>query len=441
MVAFFGPHTVSIEEIVALLLKEVRASVTLGLGEPVNRAVLTCPSFFGARQREALRVAGELAGFHVERVVCGPLAAVVEHTKARIRPSRVMVVDCGAGALDVALIEITPEGYELVGSRGSRKLGGDAYDQLLVRHLAMVTEGLQGAAGLGGFFDIREAAELGKWTLSEQDTAHIEVAHAGDASAGEEDWRLSAEILRSEAEALFEPLVAQSIELCKQVCEEAGWAVESLDNVLPVGGQARIPLLLNRLREVFKGALTLIDAHKTVSFGAARIAERISEGRPLRLGEVIPNSISMGRPKGGLDRILNRGDRLPAMVVRSVRVTEDADLDVFLFEGESDQVSDVEPLMRVTLTNLPSGIESPFTILFSVEMSEEGILRFEAIEQSTGQVVEPIVNAELTPETLGRFLPVSEKRPRARSDSSVFAWLLRRLSRPDARSNPESLPQ
>ncbi len=425
--ACFGSHTVSIEEVVALLLKEVRESVSLRLSEGVNRAVITCPTFFGARQRQALRVAGELAGFHVERIVCAPLAAAVELTKGRIRPGRVIVVDCGAGALDVGLIEITPEGYELVAGRGSRTLGGDAYDQLLVGHLAKVTEGLKGAAGLGGFFDIREAAELGKWALSEQESTHIEVAHAGRDDGLDPGWHLSAEVRRSVAEELFEPLVSQSIELCKQLCEESGWDFDSIDSVVPVGGQARIPLLLNRLRDVFKGALTVLDPQNTIPFGAARVASRIAESRPLRLVERVPHDIAIGRRQGRLQRLLRQGDVLPAKAVHSVSVSSETDLDLFLFEGEGQMALKVEPLTRLTFTNLPSGIESPFTIRLEVEMSSEGVLRFDAVEPETGQVVEPMMNAELNTDTICRYLQISPG-DEASLESSVFAWLLRRLS-------------
>lgn len=424
----FGNHHVSIEEIVALLLKEVRLSVSAAVEQPVNRVVLTCPTFFGARQRHALRVAGELAGFHVERIVSGPLAVAVELGAGRIRPGRIMVVDCGAGALDVGLIEITPDGYRLVAARGSRDLGGDAYDQLLVSQLAKVTDGLHGAEGLGGYFDIREAAELGKWTLSEQDTAHIEVAHASETPTSEDDaWRLQAEIRRSEAEALFAPLVERSVELCKQVCEDVDWAIDSLDNVVPVGGQARVPLLLQRLRDVFKGALTGIDTQTAVPFGATRIAERIAEGRPLKLREIVPHAISIGRRKGSLDRILSRGEPLPAVAIRNLRIVDEGDLDIFLFEGEAANVGGAEPLARVTLTNLPADLKLPITVEFTVEMSEQGLLRFEAVDRKSRLYIEPMVNAQLTAETIRQRLDLPAAVDDEGAEGSVFAWLLRRL--------------
>ncbi|MEO1338096.1 MAG: Hsp70 family protein, partial [Myxococcota bacterium] len=399
--------------------------------EPVRRAVLTCPTFYGARQRQALRVAGELAGFHIERVVSSPLAVVAELDRGDYVPARIMVVDCGAGALDVGLVEVTSKGYEMVAARGDPELGGDAYDEILVRQLASATGDLEGAGGLGGFFDIREAAELGKWTLTEQETAHIEVAHAGTGKEGDEPWTLSAEIYRRDAEMLFEPLVRRSIELCKKVCEDAGWAPDSIDTVVPVGGQSRIPLLRKYLREVFGDAVTVVQPQEQVPFGAARIAARIAERQPFRLGELVQNSISIGAPQGRLQSLLRRGEPLPALAVRTLRIDTDREKthEVFVFEGEGRHVLDAEPLMRVAVVDLPSHIPSPATVLLSIEMSDEGILRFEAIEQSTGRPVNVRINHDVRLSAIRSYFEISD-RPPMQTDSSVFAWLLRRLSSP-----------
>ena len=434
--ATLGPHTVSVEEVVALLLKEVRASVTVGLREPINRAVITCPTFFGARQRQALRVAAELAGFHVESIVPSSIAAAMELVAGRPRPGRVMVVDCGAGALDVSLVEMTSEGMTLVAARGDRDLGGDAYDQLLVRHLAKVTHNLDGVSGLGGYFDIREAAELGKWTLSEQENAHVAVDHPGDENA-EDAWHLSAEIRRDESDDLFLPLVERSIALCKRVCHEAGWPLESIDCVVPVGGQARIPILHHHLREAFGSALTTVDPQTAVPFGAARIAERVVEGAPLAWSEVVPHSVSIGLAGGGLDRIITRGAQLPAVASRTVRVAESSDLDVFLFEGEGQDVSQVEPLTRLTLMEVPSEIAMPFDVQFNVEMATDGMLRFQAIEARTGQRLAVMTNAVITLEAIRWHLKMPSLPTAPGRDDSVFAWLRRRLERAaSARQRP-----
>ena len=432
--AVFGPHVVSIEEVVALLLKEIRSSATVSLRETVNRAVLTCPTFFGARQRQALRLAGQLAGFHVERIVPGPLAAAVELTKGRIRPGRVMVIDCGAGALDVGLVEVTPEGYTLVAARGSHELGGDAYDQLMVRHLASLTDDLEGAAGIGGYFDIREAAELGKWTLTEQETARLEVARR-DPTDGQDQWRLDAEIHRHEAEALFEPLVARTIQLCQSLCDEAYWPLDSLDTVIPIGGQARMPMLLARLRALFTGALTIVDSTTVQPYGAARIAERIAEQRPIRLAEVVPQTISLGRRDGSLDVLLARGQRLGMRVERMLRIEQASDLDLFLFEGDGTNVIDAEPLLRL---KLPRSAVLPFTARFTLDMSEEGEVRFDAVDGQTGAELALSVDVDLSREAIrslvgaaGQLVAVDDL---ALEDDSVFAWLLKRLSQPQEAS-------
>ena len=441
--AVLGPHTVSVEELVALLLKEVRASVSAAMREPVNRAVLTCPSSFGARQRQALKLAAELAGLRVERIVSAPLAAAVEFAKDQPGSSRAMIVDCGAGALDVGLVEISQDGFRLVAARGSRELGGDAYDQLLVRHLASVTGGLKGASGLGGYFDIREAAELGKWTLSEQETAHIEIRHAGEDIPDSEAWGVSAEIRRADIEDIFEPLVSRTIELCKRACEEAGWSLDSIDAVLPVGGQARIPLLMARLRDVFTTALTVVDPHTTVTYGAARIAERIVDGRPLRLNEIVPQSIGIGQMYGGTSRVFSRGDPLPADAVHRFRVESEADLDLMLFEGEGDHVSQLEPLLRVSLTNVPAEVSMPFDVRMSAAMTDQGRLSVDAVIEFTGDdqptetevALQVLVRGNITPELVQSRLQLPAQPAGAGADESVFAWLLKRLAQAESARN------
>ncbi|MEM7678175.1 MAG: Hsp70 family protein, partial [Myxococcota bacterium] len=429
--ANFGGHQVSVEEIVALILKETRASVSHALKEPVRRAVLTCPTFFGPRQRQALRMAGELAGFHVERIVSSPLAVAAELDRGDYVPARIMVVDCGAGALDVGLVEVTSKGYELVAARGAPELGGDAYDEILVSQIATATGDLEGAGGLGGFFDIREAAELGKWTLTEQETARIEVEHTGDGSEDDEPWTLFAELYRRDAEMLFDPLVRRSIDLCRQVCEDAGWPLQSIDSVVPVGGQSRIPLLRKYLREVFGDAVTIVRPQEQVPYGAARIARRIAQRQPYRLGELIPNSISIGVSKGRLQTLLRRGEPLPALAVRTLRIDlkPERTQEVFLFEGEGSHVLDAEPLMRVSVAGLPSHVPLPTTVLLSIEMSDEGILRFEAIEQSTGRPVDVRISLDVRVSAIRNYFDIGE-RPPPPKDRSVFGWLLRRLSGP-----------
>lgn len=271
----------SLPEISALVLREIRRVAEHALGERVERAVVTVPANFNELQRTATKMAGQIADLDVIRILNEPTAAALAYGYGRGTREKIAVYDFGGGTFDVTLLELSGNVFEVLATAGDTFLGGDDIDLLLTENLA---DGLLQALHIDARQDLRTfellraAAEQAKIELSTQQVATIRIPEIGYGPGGR-PLEFKTRITRPELEHLAAPLIDRTIEVCSEALKLAGLRPHDFDSVILVGGSSRMPAVRNRVAQFFgREPLTSLPPEQVVGLGAAILAEALSGG-------------------------------------------------------------------------------------------------------------------------------------------------------------------
>jgi molecular chaperone DnaK len=410
-----GPQLVSLEQVSALILREVREVAQAHLDEEVNRAVITVPAWYGERQRAAVRRAAALAGLTVERILNEPTAAALAFAYGRHVHQRVMVYDLGGGTFDASVLELEDNVYEVVSTGGDAFLGGVDFDAritgiLLERWRRQVGSPFpdDGAARAR----LVDAAERAKCALSER--AEVPVQLPFLATVGGVPTSLETALTRSEVVAAVEPLVDRSIAVCREVLAGRGLSVGDLDEVILVGGQSRMPLVHDKVA-AFLGRAPSRAVHpdEAVALGAGLLAHSLGSIEGVVLIDVLPSAIGVGLPGGRVKQILPRHTPLPARKQYGLTTTRDGqtEFELAVLQGEGERVEDCEYLGTVTLSDLPPGPRGMIKLSITFELGAECLLTVTAREMNTGRQVKASMSARRGRAALERTLSVGGLSP------------------------------
>lgn len=389
-----GDRELTPPEASALILKELARGAEAATGEPVRRVVITVPAFFQDAQRAATRLAGEIAGLEVVRLINEPTAAALafDHGE-RGRERRLLVYDLGGGTFDVSIVTSDDELTEVLASHGDVQLGGDDIDRLLADRLIESLGLAADDAELDAVAQARilEAAERAKRLLTEEVSVHVREEFL---RSGAQPLHLDTVIEREEFEALIEPLIERTLDSVHEALTRAGRTLSEIDDVLLVGGQTRTPRIAQRLKSL-TGVAPRRDVHPDlcVALGAA-IAGAQSAGiatarvlvdvTPYTFGtSALDDAWDFGRSERFVS-IIERGTPLP--VVRSQTFYTAADgqteIDVKVFQGESDDPRHNLLVGRFLVDDLsPRPEHSP--VHFKFMLGLDGILDVEVVDPST----------------------------------------------------------
>jgi molecular chaperone DnaK len=398
-----GPLLLSMEQVQALVLREVKGVAETFLGEEVNRAVITVPAYYSERQREAVRRAGALAGLHVERILNEPTAASLAFAWGRNVHQRVLVYDLGGGTFDASVLELADRVYQVVSTGGDTFLGGVDFDARVVDHLLTGFQRQHGkfqpdAVALSRLTD---AAERAKCALSEVERFDVHLPYL--ASVGGTPTALDVTITRADLERLVAPLVERTVRTCARVLDDKGLGPGDVDEVILVGGQSRMPLVQERIRSFFgKAPSKAVHPDEAVAVGAALLAHSLNSAEGVVLIDVVPISIGVGLPGGGgrVKRVIERNSPLPVRKEYQLATTKDDQraFDLWIFEGEGATVAECQYLGTVQLTGLPRGPRGAVRIAVAFELGEECLLSVRAREIGSGREVEAVFSTRGTPD-------------------------------------------
>ncbi|MCK6551792.1 Hsp70 family protein, partial [Myxococcota bacterium] len=411
-------HHISLEEISALILKEVREGVSLSLHRKVNRAVITCPAYYNERQREAVRTAGELAGFHVERVLSEPTAAALSYGLGRPGRRRMLVYDLGGGTFDASLMEIDGNVFGVLATGGDTFLGGLDFDAVIVDLLVQQIRAQhridprEDPTAMAYLFQLAEQA---KRDLSEQPIARVRSQHFF--VQGEKPVSLELAIDRASVDALFAPLVRRTLEVTARVAGRAKVDPRLIDDVILVGGQSRSPIVRAMVREAF-GREPRRDLHpdEVVAIGAARYAASMAAFDDIVLVDALPISIGIGLAGGRFRRIIAQDTPLPVKRGHRVETTSDGQtqLELVILQGEEDEAAQNELLGVLVIKGLPSAPRGVVKVHVTFELTSECLLALTAINEETGQLLESeLVKTGTTAEMMARLRPLDDLSPGA----------------------------
>jgi molecular chaperone DnaK len=389
-------ETLTLEQVAALILREVKEVAQSHLGEEVNRAVITVPAYYNERQRAAVRKAGGLAGFQVERILNEPTAAALAFAYGRHVNQRILVYDLGGGTFDASILELNDNVYEVVSTGGDTFLGGVDFDNRIVERLLQLYQEQVGAPFDGdrvALSRLVDAAERAKCALSERTEFPIQLPFLTMRDG--KPVTLDVTLRRDDVVTLVEPLVDRTLEVCREVLAAKGLTPADIAEVLLVGGQSRMPLVREKVEAYFgRSPSRAVHPDEAVAIGAALLAHSLGNAEGLVLIDVLPMSIAVGLPGGRVKTIIERNTPLPARKQYGLATTRDGqtELELVVVQGESTRASECDLLGTVKLAGLPAGPRGMVKISVTFELGAECLLTVTARELATGRQVRTVLD-------------------------------------------------
>jgi len=416
-----GPETLSLEQISALILREVKEVAQNHLQEEVNRAVITVPAYYNERQRAAVRLAGALAGLHVERILNEPTAAALAYAFGHHLNQRVLVYDLGGGTFDASVLELNDNVYEVVSTGGDTFLGGVDFDNRILDRLLAAWRERTGGDFCGdrvALSRLVDAAERAKCALSERTDFPVQLPFL--ALKDGQPVSLETHLSRAEVVALVEPLVDRTLEVCREVLLAKGLHAGDIDEVLLVGGQSRMPLVHEKVGAFFgKAPSHAVHPDEAVAIGAALLAYSLGSAEGVVLIDVLPMSIGIGLPGGRVKTIIDRNTPLPARKQYGLATMKDGqtEFELVVYQGESGLASESDYLGTLRLTGLPPGPRGMVKIAVTFELGAECLLTVTARELNTGRQVQAVMSAKEGPNAARRKLEQAGPDPKTQTGS------------------------
>jgi molecular chaperone DnaK len=375
------------EQISGFILRKLKRDAEAYLGEQISDAVIAVPAYFSDAQRQATIQAGQLAGLNVLRIIPEPLGTALAYELARDdKEAAIVVFDLGGGSLSVSLLEVGAGVVEVKATSGDNDLGGDDWDQRIVDRLI---EGFKNRHGIDLSQDeaalprLRAAAEQAKIELSSSHQAQVSLPAIADGPL-----HLQALLTRAE----FERMTADLLDRCKgpfqQVINDAGINAQDLNNVLLVGGSARMPAVVDLITSLANGKEPdMSSGHSTVAVGAALQAGvlrgEVKDVLPL---DVTPLSLGIETTGGVFTVLIERNTTIPARRSEVFSTAEDnqAALRIVVFQGEQELAADNRKLGEFELSGIAPAARGAAQIEVTFDIDANGMVSVSAKDLSTG---------------------------------------------------------
>jgi molecular chaperone DnaK len=377
------------EEISARILKYLKDAAESYLGQKITKAVITVPAYFNDAQRQATKDAGTIAGLEVMRILPEPTAAALAYGLDKTEKSlRVAVFDLGGGTFDISILELAEGVFEVKSTSGDTHLGGDDID---LRITDWLTETFKAQSGIDlkgnpqAFQQIREAAEKAKKDLSFKMETPVRIPFI------HEKHHLDVSLTRSRLEAMVQDLVEKTITICRQALEDAGLSPSEIEEVILVGGQTRMPMVQDAVKNFFgKTPHKGINPDEVVAIGAAIQAGIIAgeyTDRDIVLLDVTPLSLGVEVLYGGFDVVIPRNTTIPTKKTKIYTTAENNQSSVLIkvHQGERPVAGENRLLGQFELTGIPPAPRGVPQIEVTFDIDTNGILHVHAKEKATGK--------------------------------------------------------
>ena len=390
-------------QISAEVLKKMKKTAEEYLGEVVTEAVITVPAYFNDSQRQATKDAGRIAGLEVKRIINEPTAAALAYGLDKKRgDTTIAVYDLGGGTFDVSIIEITEidgeHQFEVLSTNGDTFLGGEDFDLKVIDYMA---DEFKKENGIDLHNDplalqrLKEAAEKAKIELSNSQQTEINLPYVTADQTGPK--HLVMKLTRAKLEALVEDLVERTMGPCRTALEDAGLSVSQIDDVILVGGQTRMPLVQEKVKEFFdKEARKDVNADEAVAIGAAiQAAVLAGDVKDVLLLDVTPLSLGIETLGQIMSVLIEKNTTIPTRKQQTFSTADDNQtaVTIHVLQGERKQAVSNKSLGRFDLADIPPAPRGMPQIEVSFDLDANGILNVSAKDKATGKEQSIIIKA------------------------------------------------
>lgn len=378
------------EEISAMILGKIKADVEAKLGEKITEAVITVPAYFNDAQRKATKDAGQIAGLDVKRIINEPTAAALAYGFNKKKNEKIVVYDFGGGTFDVSILEIGDDVVEVKSTDGDSHLGGRDIDHKIIDWIAeefKKTSGVDVRTDKLALQRLDEAAEKAKIELSTAVETEINIPFITSTSAGPQHLLLK--MTRAQLESIADEYIARSIEITKRAMSASGFKMEDMNEIIMVGGQTRMPKILDEVKKVFGKAPNLtINPDEVVALGAA-VQAGVLQGdvRDVLLLDVIPLSLGIETLGGVSTKLIERNTTIPSnkSQIFSTAADNQTSVEIHITQGERPMASDNKSLGRFILDGVPPAPRGIPQIEVSFDVDANGILNVTAKDKASGK--------------------------------------------------------
>ncbi len=379
------------QEISAMILQKMKQTAEEYLGEKVTEAVVTVPAYFNDAQRKATQEAGKIAGLEIKRIINEPTAASLAYGLDKKETDQTIVVyDLGGGTFDVSILELGDGVFEVKSTSGDTHLGGDDFDQRVIKYLAdefHKDEGIDLRKDPMAMQRLKDAAEKAKIELSSSQKTNVNLPFITATDAGPK--HLNIDVTRAKFEQLVDDLVQKTVKPCEKALKDAGLKKGEVDQVILVGGSTRIPKIQEVVKNFFgKEPSKGVNPDEVVAVGAA-IQGGVLTGDvdDVVLLDVTPLTLGIETLGGVMTKLIEGNTTIPTSKKETFSTAADnqSSVEIHILQGERAKAQDNRTLGRFHLDGIPPAPRGVPQIEVTFDIDANGVLNVSAKDKGTGK--------------------------------------------------------